>query len=99
MARQGLLDLRGVDVVAAPDDDVLGAPGDPDIAVPVPPPEVPGAEPFRRPVLARVEDLGVLGLRRCRLPLETPGEATQISPTSSGPQSIWVAGSMMRTRV
>jgi hypothetical protein len=52
---QRLLDLGGVDVVAAADDDVLGAARDPDVAVGVHPAQVAGARAFRRPVLARVE--------------------------------------------
>jgi hypothetical protein len=44
VAGQRLLDLGGVDIVAAPDDQVLRAPRDPEVAVGVDPAQIAGAQ-------------------------------------------------------
>src|SRR5690606_9339940 len=44
VGQQRVLDLGGVDIVAAADDQILGAPGDPQIAVGVHPAQVAGAQ-------------------------------------------------------
>ena len=85
MVHQRILDLRRIDVVAAADDQVLGAAGDPDVAVGVDPAEIPGPEVAalgQRPAIA-------LGIGVDLAP--TPGLRTQISPISSVAQRLRIA--------
>lgn len=84
MALEHLLHLGGVDVLAAPNDAVVGAAGQVDVAVGVLAADVAGAQPAARPWQAQVAGAGQAVHRRRWSPARrsaTPGRAQGGPPT------------------
>ncbi len=79
MRLQGVLDDLGIDVVSASDDELLLAPGQPKIAVGVPPAEIAGVEP----AFAVDVDKDALVVAGVEIALEDMGPLIAMTPTSS----------------
>jgi hypothetical protein len=86
---QDVLDVGGVDVVAAPDDDVLAAADDVEVAVVVQLAQVARDQPAVLPHLRR-------GLGVAEVLALAPGSCIRTSPTSLA-GSGWSSASTMRT--